>query len=170
MRILETHRLYIERVGLDDCSFIYELMNTDSWIKYIGDRQIENQDLSKAYIKNSYLYNYDTYGFGFYKLILKDSNVPIGISGFAKRKYLKHPDIGFGLLPDFEGLGYAYEASVAVLNYGFLELEFTTVGAITMRSNKSSIKLIERLGLLYLKTIKTEGEELLYYEISKSGK
>lgn len=165
--IVQTDRIQIEKVTLKDASFIFKLMNTDSWIKYIGDRGVNTVHDAKVYIQNNYLKEYEKIGFGFYKMILKESNEPIGIVGFAKRAYLKEPDIGFGMLPEFEGNGYAYEASAPILNYGFSTLNFDTIGAITLESNIRSIKLIEKLGLVFQHKFMNEEDELLYYELHK---
>jgi RimJ/RimL family protein N-acetyltransferase len=48
---------------------------------------------------------------------LKPENIPVGMCGLIKRKTLDDVDIGFALLPEYEGNGFATEAAVAVMKY-----------------------------------------------------
>ena len=48
-------------------------------------------------------------------MVLQSDDRRIGICGLFKRDNLEHPDIGFGVLPDFCTRGFAGEAAFAVL-------------------------------------------------------
>jgi RimJ/RimL family protein N-acetyltransferase len=85
---------------------------------------------------------------------LKKTNTPIGVCGFLKRDYLDAPDIGFAMLPEFEGYGYMLEASSEVLEYGKNTLGFTKILAVTTEGNKRSKKLLTRLNLEEIGTVK----------------
>jgi len=77
--------------------------------------------------------------------------------GPVKRDEPEHPDIGFAILPETENLGYAYEASAAVLADDRKRLGISHVLGITTRENIRSIRLLEKLGLHFEKTIQTAG-------------
>lgn len=162
MKNIETERLFLKRAKLEDARFIYELLNSDSWIKYIGDKKITTQNKAKEYIQKSLIENYETYGFGLFTVGLKDGTL-IGLCGFLKRDYLKHVDLGFALLPAYEGKGYAYESANAMMLYGESELNLKRVMAICIETNKSSLKLLGKLGFKRIDTIRPpkESEELL---------
>jgi ribosomal-protein-alanine N-acetyltransferase len=160
--ILTTARLELRKFELTDASFILELLNTPAWLQFIGDRNVKNEQDAVAYLENRLIKGYEN-GFGFYVMMLQDSKVPIGIVGFVKRAELPHVDIGYALLPAYEGKGYAYEAAQATLEYGKKALGFTTVLAIITPNNVRSIKLIEQLGLQYQQTIVLNQEDLLLY-------
>jgi [ribosomal protein S5]-alanine N-acetyltransferase len=49
--IIETNRLVLKSLKLDDFSFIKNLVNTEGWIKFIGDRNIKTNDDAENYIK-----------------------------------------------------------------------------------------------------------------------
>jgi len=66
---------------LEDAHFIYELLNSDSWIKFIGDKKITTQNKAKDYIQKTLIEGYDKYGFGLLMVVLKDST-SIGLCGF----------------------------------------------------------------------------------------
>ena len=165
MPIAETSRLFISKITLKDSKFLLELVNTPHWLKYIGDRQIKTVNDAKTYLQNVTLKSYTDFGFGFYKLQIKDTNKTIGICGLVKRKQLDDVEIGFALLPEYESKGFGFEASLAILDLAKEKFLLKKITAITLPTNKSSIKLLEKLGLSFEKTINPfdDGEELLLF-------
>ncbi|MCF6295908.1 MAG: GNAT family N-acetyltransferase [Flavobacteriaceae bacterium] len=154
MTISETQRLIISKITLQDAPFFVELMNSPHWLKYIGDRQIKTINDAEKHLKKGVLKSYKKDGFGFYKLLLKSENLKIiGICGFIKRKELDDVDIGFGFLPDYEGKGFGYESSIEIMKLAKNKFGLNKIVAITSLTNKNSIKLLEKLGLTYEKTV-----------------
>lgn len=143
---LETERLYIRKFTLDDAPFIFELVNTPSWIEFIGDKNVHSLQDAKQYIQEKLLNPYKEFGFSFYLILTKSELKPIGMTGFIKRPSMQDIEIGFSLLPNEWGKGYAFEASKVILNYGKSILKIEKVVAITDPKNKSSQKLLTRLG------------------------
>ena len=112
--------------------------------------------------------SYKKNGFGLYKMVLKTTNVPIGLCGLVNRASLEDIDIGFALLPEYAKKGYAYEAAKATMDYAWNQIDLTTVVAITTKDNTSSQQLLEKIGLQQVDVITLEGddEELLFYAVS----
>ena len=155
---LVTERLRIEEAKLEDAPFIFELLNSPTWLQYIGDRGISTLKNAERYIEVSLISNYRKNGFGLYKLITKNGNIPIGLCGFLKRDYLDHLDIGYALLPAFEGKGYAFEAAQTLLEQ-IRPLEYgQIILAITSPENLRSQNLLHRLGLNKQGPLIIEGE------------
>jgi len=166
MRIAETKRLIISKYTIKDAPFFLELVNSPNWIKYIGSRDIKTIKKAEEYLKNGSIKSYTDFGFGFYKLQLKDDNLtPIGTTGLVKRKELDHVDIGFAMLPQYEGKGFGYESSIAIIKLAKEQFKLNKILAITLPENISSIKLLEKLGLTYEKRVKpfVDDEELLLF-------
>ncbi len=159
MPILETERLSLCQLKIEDAPFIYELLNSPEWIQYIGDREIRTLDDARNYIEKGPMSSYSRNGFGLYLTRLKTDDTPIGLCGLIKRETLAHPDIGFAFLSEFMGKGFAFESASAVLKQGKTSLGLETILAITDTNNQRSIKLLKRLGLLFEKTITLPPEE-----------
>lgn len=153
MKILETERLYLSNIGLEDAPFVYELLNSPNWLQYIGDRDVKTLEDAKEYIANRFLPSYEQFGFGLYLTILKKDDTPIGICGLVNREGLEDVDLGFAMLPQFTKKGYAFEAASAVMVYAKNTLGLKRIVAITTAKNYNSIKLLERLGLKFEKTV-----------------
>lgn len=164
--ILQTERLLLRQFTLSDTAFIIELLNTEDWIKYIGDRNIKTEEQAKQYLTNGPIKSYAANGFGLCLVALKDGT-PTGLCGLIKRDHLPHPDIGYAFLPQYTGSGYAFEIANAVLQHAFSELKKEKIIAITLPENKNSVKLLEKLGMKYEETFvdTTHNETLAVYSI-----
>lgn len=143
----------------DALFFFFKLMNSSSWIEFIGDRGICTTDDAKNCIQNSLLDNYKNRGYGLYKVDLKNAQIPIGVCGFVKRDYLEYIDNGFAILPKFEGKGYTSEAAKAVMQYGMSKLKVSTIFGITTENNKISKKILLKVGLKQIGTIRSKGND-----------
>ena len=148
---------------------IYQLMNSSKFIKYVGDRNINSIEDAEKYIRTKMLPQLRTDGYSCYSLITKTGGEKIGTCGLYNRDGIDGVDIGFGLLPQYEKLGYAYESSHRLIKAAFEEFEIKEVKAITSKANISSQKLLEKLGLKIEGTTRLPdgNEELLLYKIEK---
>lgn len=159
-----TDRLLLREYTIADAPFIYKLMNSEGWLKNIGDRNIQTLADAEAYLTKNYLGSYEKNGFGPYLVSLKTDGTPIGSAGLYKRDTLDFPDIGFAFLPEFGNKGYAFEAANEVMRFAAEELGLKTIVGITLPENISSIKLLKKLGLSEIGTYTYEdGEELLLF-------
>ena len=149
MNILETARLVLRRLTLDDAAFILELLNEKGFIQNIGDKGVRTLEDACDYIQTGPQASYKEYGFGLYRVDLKETGEPIGICGLLQRDTLEHPDIGFAFLERFWGNGYAYESASAVLEWGRNELGLDRIDAIVSTGNQASIHLLEKIGLQF---------------------
>jgi len=157
--VLTTERLRLRHMTVDDAAFMLRLLNEPSWLRFIGDRGVKTLADAQSYILNGPVEMVSRLGFGFYIVELKDQAgplspvAPVGICGLAQRPYLEDVDIGFAFLPEFWGQGYAFEAAAAVLDLARMRLGLRRVLATVRPGNQSSIKLLEKLGLRYEKTM-----------------
>lgn len=165
--ILETKRLLLEKFDEEDHVFIVRLVNSEGWLKYIGDRKVRTKDEAIAYLRNGPMKSYEVNGFGLCKVSLKETGEPIGMCGLIKRETLEDIDIGFAFLPEYAGAGYGFEIAQATLNYGFNDLSMQRIVGITIPTNERSIKLLEKIGMRLEKSYNSNGEELLLYGMSK---
>jgi RimJ/RimL family protein N-acetyltransferase len=157
VRALETKRLVLRPLMVEDADFILELFNEPAFIENVADRGLRNSADATEYLRNKILPSYEQYGFGFYLVELKPSGLPLGICGLLKRETLEDVDIGYAFLQKFCGNGYAYESAAAVMNYARGELGLQRIVAITAPGNHSSAKLLEKLGLRFEKMVHLPG-------------
>jgi [ribosomal protein S5]-alanine N-acetyltransferase len=153
MLILETERLILRKFVFADAPFILELLNTPTWLQFIGDKGVRNLEDAENYLKNGSLKSYTENGFGFYCVIEKSTGKPIGMCGFIKREELPDADLGFAFLPDFIGKGFGHEIAQATLKYGKDVLKLGRIIAIVDPRNSASNALLLKLGFVFEKII-----------------
>lgn len=169
-REFESERLLIRPTLEEDAELIYQLMNTPKFIKFVGDREINSIQDAQKYIQIKMLPQLNSLGYSSYSIITKADGLKIGTCGLYNRDGVDGIDIGFGLLPQYEGLGYAYESAHRLLKAAFEAFEIEEIKAITSKENISSQRLLEKLGLEMIGTTKLPNEEheILLYSKKKN--
>lgn len=163
---ITTSRLFISKLSLANDGFILQLVNTQGWLQFIGDRNVHNLQQAQDYIEkiNS------NPSIEYQVVFLKETDAAIGVISFIQRDYLPHPDIGFAFLPSCQKQGYAYEAACAVLQYIASNQHHQYILATTLPHNISSIKLLQRLGFHLQRTLEINHENLLVYSLANLPK
>lgn len=157
--VLTTERLELRWLTPDDAAMMLAVWNDPAFLRYVGDRGIRTLDQARAAIEAGPLGLYGRYGYGPFRLRLRDRCVDVGICGLFRRDTLDEPDLGFAILPDYCGQGLGYESSVAVLDHVRHTLELPAVTAIVSPENEASIGLLEKLGLHYDRPIRMPGDD-----------
>jgi ribosomal-protein-alanine N-acetyltransferase len=146
---LETSRLILRRLEFDDASFLVSLLNQPSFLANIGDRGVRNPEDACRYMREGPMAMYEKYGFGLWHAARKSDGVGIGMCGLLKRDILPDVDIGYALLPDFWGVGYAFEAANAVLRHGARSFGVSRVIGVVSEGNMASIRVLEKIGMSF---------------------
>ena len=142
-----SERLIIRNLDLNDATFILQLLNQESWLKFIGDKQIYSIDAATKYLIDGPLSMYQQHGFGLFAVERKADGLAIGLCGLIKRAELADVDIGFAFLDEFSGCGYAYEAALLIKDYAINNLKLKRLIAIVNPNNQRSIKLLKKIDL-----------------------
>lgn len=167
--VLQTERLDLRELGMDDADFMLELLNDAAFMRNIGDRGVRTLDDSRQYIAAGSMPSYRQYGFGFWCVVDRQSGERIGICGLAKRDELDAVDIGYAFLPAWRGRGLALEASQAVMLEARQRFGLQRIVAITSMDNPASARLLERIGLQFERNIRLDDEELRLFAWSAPG-
>ena len=156
---LQTERLLLRRVTLGDAGLMLAIWNDPAFVRYVGDRGIRTIAEAQEALKDGAFKLYDDYGYGPYAMSLTNDGSVIGICGLFRRENLDDPDIGFAVLPDFCGNGYAGEAAKAVVAHARDDLGIKRLTAIVSPENSASIGLIKKLGLTFDRGITMPGDD-----------
>lgn len=146
MIVIETDRVLLRKVEETDAAFILRLLNEPGWLEYIGDKGVRTMEDAVHYITTGPRAMYNREGFGLFLVERKGNQAPIGLCGLIKREGLDDVDIGYALLSEYHGQGFAFEAAKGTLVYA-KEMGLKRLIAITTKDNHSSVKLLEKLGM-----------------------
>ena len=156
---LETERLTMRWLTLEDADLMLAVWNDPAFFKYVGDRGIRTVEQAQETLLSGAFKMYEEHDHGPYRLARKADNVAIGTCGLFRREGYDEPDIGWSVLPEFGRQGYAYEAASAVLEYGQSELGLTRILAFISPENAPSIGLAEKIGLRFKRLTRLVGED-----------
>ncbi|TDL82771.1 GNAT family N-acetyltransferase [Peribacillus frigoritolerans] len=144
--IIETKRLILREVTLDDAEDIYSYLSDQDVVKHMGLDPC--QTVEDAWNEIKWYQSIYEEGIGIrWGITLKDSDKMIGSCGFLNMA-AKHyrAEAGFELSKDYWGKGIASEALEAVVKYGYKHLQLERIEALIEPANLPSQKLVEKLG------------------------
>ena len=150
---METNRLKIRTLNEGDAPFLFQLMNTLKWHQYIGDKGIANVQDARKYIRSKMSTDLDEKGFINHLMIEKASNRPVGTCSIHDRDGVEGLDVGYAMLEEFEGLGYATEGATLMVQMAFTRFKSNQLSAITSIQNRDSQKVLEKIGFRYQSNI-----------------
>ena len=160
--ILRTDRLIVREMTENDLDTLYDIYEGPGMTDFtegLSENREEEQEKLAAYVRNVY----PVYGFGLWLLVGKESGLGIGRAGFFWRADATYPELGFVIRRRWQGKGYCTEACHAILSYGFEELGFSGVQAVTWEENLASIRILWRLGFTEAGRTLQEGRLLLHF-------
>lgn len=164
---IDTPRLRLLELEDGDAPFVVELLNSEGFLRHIGDRGVRTTEGALRYIAEGPRASYAAHGFGLWKAQRKSDGVLVGMSGLLQRDYLPQPDLGYAFLPQFQGQGYASEAGAAVLQHGFTARGMDRILAIVSPDNAGSARVLEKLGMADEGLRDVDGKTLRVYSIAR---
>lgn len=104
------------------------------------------------------------HGYGYFTVVETATDTPIGIVGLWNPEGWPEPELGWVMYDGSEGKGFAKEAALAVRDYAYGTLGFTTLTSNIIPGNTRSVALAERIGAVYERTYENiaMGTDMLY--------
>lgn len=146
--IIETNRLILRKVTLDDAKDMFSYLSDSEVVKHMGLEPYQTVEDVHGEIEwyQSILEAKTGIRWG---ITLKSSDTIIGSCGFLNRTQ-KHfrTEVGFELNREYWGKGIAQEALQAVVIHGFQHMELERIEALIEPDNFPSQKLVENIGFV----------------------
>ncbi len=145
---LETQRLRLRPLRTSDWEAVLALRGNHESMRFIPRPMITDKASALTMIEMIQQKIDDGTGIN-WVITEKEDDEMLGIIGHYRMKP-EHfrSEIGYMLLPKAQGKGFAAEAIVAILAYGFEQLHLHSVEAVIDPNNEASIRLIEKLGFV----------------------
>ncbi|MDG1174943.1 MAG: GNAT family N-acetyltransferase [Flavobacteriales bacterium] len=166
MIVLTTERLILREFELTDAEAMFNLNSDEEVLRYTGDKQFESIEDANNFFKN--YPDYEKNGFGRWALVTKGDKEVIGWCGLKKHED-NTVDIGYRIFKNQWNKGYATEASIACLEYGFQVFELDEIIANAATENKASIRVMEKIGMEFQQNMACEGIEDAVRYIKKNN-
>ena len=142
-----TSRLFLREFTLADAPFVLQLLNDPDFIRFITDKGVRTLAEAEAYLQDGPLASYAANGFGLWAVVHRQTGRLLGMCGLIRRPDVPHVDVGYALMPEARGLGYAAEAAAAARAYGLDVLALPRVVGFIDPANRASARVLQAIGL-----------------------
>ncbi|HSF45457.1 MAG TPA: GNAT family N-acetyltransferase [Chitinophagaceae bacterium] len=164
--ILATERLILRQLFMSDEKEVFALRSDREINRYLDRQQSSTLDDARDFIsrvseninKNESLY---------WAITLNGRNYLVGtccLFGFSDEE--AKCEIGYELLPGFQGRGIMLEALKKVIDYAFNTLKVQVIEACMHQDNRSSIRLMEKLSFKRLNLSDQASPELIHFHLT----
>lgn len=163
--LFESPRLRFRETTVNDADVIYRLNSDPEVMQYTGG--VSWNSIAEA---GEFLANYQDFrknNMGRWAAVRKDDGAVIGWCGL-KLQANGEIDLGYRLFKNYWNQGYATEAGLASLNYGFEKLGLKKIIGQVLPVHFASIRVLEKVGMHFLRhdVDKQTGQNILVYTIT----
>ena len=166
--IFETERLIVRQYTEEDKDNMFLLGGNESVMRYI--RPVSTKEESDQFLlQNIAFYEKNPHG-GRWAVMEKTKNLFVG--SFAIIPMRTQPEkiqLGYSLLPENWGKGYATELTKAGLDYFMNNYSLSRINAVTEILNIASQKVLLKAGFQPAGTFMEEEKELLLFVVNRNS-
>lgn len=163
--IIETERLVLRQFEPGEGQLIYTLNEDPEITRYTGD-PVRDMDHANEVLEQVILPQYALYNHGRWAVHTKPGMEFIGWCGLKYRPELDEIDLGYRFMKSAWGKGYASEAAMASIKYGFEKLGLRRIVGRAMPENIASVKVLEKCGMRYVGEELVDGHRAVMYELT----
>jgi len=147
--VIETDRLLLRKFTEADARLLYELNLDPDVIRYTHD-PIADIAHARKVLNEVILPQYSLYNHGRWAVHLRSGLEFIGWCGLKYISDTNEVDLGYRFMKKFWGNGYATEAALACIKYGFAILNLQQIVGRALPANLGSVKVLEKCGMEFL--------------------
>ncbi|MEW6130118.1 MAG: GNAT family N-acetyltransferase [Acidobacteriota bacterium] len=167
-RIIETHRLNLRPLSPDDVEAFYQLCIEAGVRRYLFDDEILPREQIESFLQTS-TELFAAQNFGLWGVRLGDTGSLIGFCGYWFFHEPPECELLYAISARHWGNGYASEAAQAVIQYGFERLNFERIQASADAPNTASVRVMQKLGMTFLKRQISNGRDTVYYALMRDA-
>ena len=146
---IKTERLTLRKMHVEDCADMYEYSKRDDVTEYLLWSPHPNRIHTKKYLEYI-MTRYDEGEFYDWAIELTAEKKMIGTCGFTTFDFANNSaEVGYVINPAYQKQGYAPEALLEVMMFGFLDLNLHRIEARYMDGNDASRRVMDKLGMKY---------------------
>lgn len=165
---IETTRLTLRPLTANDVDALHQLCITAGVRKYIFDDEIAPREQIEAFWQTSEeLFAQSDYGL--WAIRLRKEEAIIGFCGYWFFHEPPELELLYAVAETHWGKRLAVEAALALMEYGFAKLNFERIQACTDAPNLASVRVMEKLGMTFLKRQISGGLDTIYYCVTRDA-
>jgi RimJ/RimL family protein N-acetyltransferase len=166
--VLETARLRLRRVEERDLDVLTAMFGDPRYMRFLSDGKLADRAAAWRTIAGA-LGHWALRGYGFFAVDEKASGSFIGWCGLLNPEGWPGIEIAWGITPARWRQGFATEAATAVLRYAADTLRLSQLISLIHPDNAASIRVAEKIGERFVRTIEFQGNAVRLYSITLSN-
>ena len=170
MKILETRRLLLRHLEMEDLDDLFALYSDPLVIRYIPDAPRNLEEAREELLWHMHGHPQHP-KLGLWATIHKETDSFIGRCGLLPWTLdgQEEVEVAYLIAREFWGQGLGTEAAQAILHYGFEALGLTRLVSLIDAENLPSIKVAKKIGMRFEKEGRDEIGPFQLYSRSRSG-
>lgn len=160
-----TQRLSLRVPTFADKANLFLLDSNPNVMRYIGSRNVRNREESALYLQEAM--KISDGNLGYWIAESRESTDFVGLFLLKKLEDTTEIEIGYRLMEQQWGKGYATEGAKMLLHHAFINLNLERIVAVTFPENVNSKKVLHKIGLSYERDSHHYGGEVVYYSLNK---
>lgn len=168
MKVLETKRLILRRLVMDDLDALFALYSDPEVRRYFPEGTLTYEETKEEL--EWFLDGHPAQPqLGLWATIHKETDKFIGRCGLLPWTIEQRPEVevAYLLAKEYWGQGLGTEVAQAILDYGFEQLHLARLICLIDPANQASIKVAMKIGMTLEKKGEIDGEPALLYSRSK---
>jgi RimJ/RimL family protein N-acetyltransferase len=162
--LIETARLKLRPVSMDDLDGLYRLWTDPAVREFFWDGETISRERAEAAVREG-IGEFDRHGFGLW--VAEVGEDLVGFCGLRPLDDAPGVEVLYGISPSRWGEGFATEATLAMLRFGFEEAGLDRILGIADKQNASSRRVLEKVGMTFDEYVLDEGREEAHYSIRR---
>ena len=163
--VIETKRLLLRIFSIEDAPLIYELNHDPDVIRYTYD-PIKDLEHARQVLEKTILPQYVLYNHGRWAVHLKTRLEFLGWCGLKAKPDRDEIDLGYRFKKEYWGKGYATEAALACIKYGFEKLYLKRIIGRAVPENRMSLNVLKKCGMRFVEEGIADGYHRLPTKLS----
>ncbi|MDQ3804948.1 MAG: GNAT family N-acetyltransferase [Acidobacteriota bacterium] len=165
-REIETSRLRLRPFMLDDLDEMSRITADAEVMRHIGDGRALTREETERHLL-TIIEAFRRRGYGRWALVEKAGGALLGYCGLTIPRESPGVELVYLIARWAWGRGLATEASAACVRYGFEELGLERIYALTMPGNLRSRRVLERVGMKFLRDDCYFGYDCVCYALAR---
>ncbi|MBO5372429.1 MAG: GNAT family N-acetyltransferase [Lachnospiraceae bacterium] len=163
-RVIDTERCYLREMTEEDLPELFDMYAGKGMTDYMEPLYAWEEELeyTRAYIANMYRF----FGYGMWLVKDRYEDKLIGRAGLNHLEFQGEVvlEMGYAIAVPFQKKGYATEVCEAIIDYAKgADLGYEMLYCFVWKGNIASVKLLEKLGFVYLKDVVRDEKEMELY-------
>ncbi len=163
---IHTSHLALRQLQSKDAEVLHRIYQSEDVLRYFPNPVPPPLEKIRRFIVGQQEH-WEKHSYGNWGILVDGKQEIIGWAGLQYLPELDETEVGFLLDRLFWGKGYATEAALGSLNFGFEHFHLDHIIALVHPDNLASQRVIEKCGLVYKDTLSLWGIELMRYRIEK---